>query len=219
MSEPPKEARPGALKRDPKNALLSSPLQGPGLKTAKVEEGVGTGSESSGARAGFVAAEDAPKDPGGFRYPFPAGGLPEVAPFPNLTGGPGPEIVESDGEEPSMRDLMKMMKKMDVKVDSINHRFTVLYNEIQAMKAEMVTKDVFSSLEVRVKKLESDMSGISSGVGSGSSGQVSFLQEQVNRLDPANKCLSFNSWTSKSTSGRKALIESYVEGICPGTTT
>ena len=61
------------------------------------------------------------------------------------------------------------------------------------------------------------MSGISSGVGSGSSAQVSFLQQQVNRLDPANKCLSFNSWTSKSTSGRKALIESYVEGICPGT--
>ena len=61
---------------------------------------------------------------------------------------------ESDLEEPSMAALMKLMKRMDGKFDSIQVQFSAFRAELQALKAEMVTKQSFHVLEVRVDKLE-----------------------------------------------------------------
>ena len=43
------------------------------------------------------------------------------------------------------------------------------------------------------------------------------LQEQVNRLDPANKSLLFSKFTSVSASGRDANIQAFLQSITEST--
>ena len=64
---------------------------------------------------------------------------------------------------------MKMMKRMDGKFDSIQVQFSNFRAELQNLKAEMVTKEIFSSLEGRVVELEN----LAASGGGLQSGQIS----------------------------------------------
>jgi len=70
--------------------------------------------------------------------------------------------------------------------------------EIGKMKEDMVTKNTFDALEVRHAKLEAG------GIGSS---QVSWLKDQVNRLDPSNKCLCISNFGDSTFSSRKICLE------------
>ena len=107
-----------------------------------------------------------------------------------------------------MKDLMKMLRKMDMKVYTIQSQFTELRFELQNLKNEMVTKQTFSVLDQRVQKLEEVIS--EHGVGCQIQ-QLSDLQKQLNRFDPANKSLVFGGFSSSSPDGRAANIRSFLE--------
>ena len=210
------EGRTSALKNGrSENVLVSSPLVCQGLKAAKVE---GLGGESSNVSSSMVG-----------------GGPPGIPPqFPSLSGervefevdaevpgplqsgetagfgmdgsgyaaGGGNEQEDSSGtEEPSMKDMMKFLKKMDGKFDSVQVQFSDFRAELQKLKADMVTKEFFSSLEVRVVKLEN----LAASGGGLQSGRISWMQQQVNRFDPANKSLSFGNM--KETEVKKRAVE------------
>ena len=73
-----------------------------------------------------------------------------------LEGGKGGDPVLK--EEPTMTDLMLEMRNMrlslDTKLTSMQGQLGDLKNELATLRAEMVTKEIFESLEVRVSKLE-----------------------------------------------------------------
>jgi hypothetical protein len=75
------------------------------------------------------------------------------------------------------------------------------------VKAEMVTKEVFSSLEGRVVELEN----LASSGGGLQSGQISWMQQQVNRFDPANKSLTFGNMKGTDVSKRVAEIQKFFQ--------
>ena len=91
---------------------------------------------------------------------------------------------EEEEEEPSMKDLMREMRSMHIDLGgqfvSLQNKFADLRVEVTNLKKEMVTKEIFSSLESRVAVLE---------VGGVGNAEVTFLKKQVNRLDPSSKCL------------------------------
>ena len=95
-------------------------------------------------------------------------GLGGMAAVPE-TGGGSEDGKESGDEEPSMKDLMKQMKKMSSNLggrfellsENLGGRFDLLQKqlsdfraELQNLKNDMVTNQVFASLEERVAALE-----------------------------------------------------------------
>ena len=77
-----------------------------------------------------------------------------------------------------MMDLMQGMRNMrlslDTKFISMQAQLGELKTEVATLKADMMTKEIFESLENRVSKLEA---------GGAPNGEVSRLQSQAGRLD------------------------------------
>ena len=83
----------------------------------------------------------------------------------------------------------------------IGDQAKVFQEELAKLRAEMVSSVQFGVLEARVQKLEA---------GGLASSEISFLQQQVNRLDPANRSLAFTGFKSTSANGRNALIQNFL---------
>ena len=155
--------------------------------------------------------------PPGFPADSSGGGLPtnladrlfEASTVPD-TSKPADATVD---EEPSMKDLMTEMKRMSASLehridsvqtnfgqrfDSIGKKFEDFKHELQTLKADMVTKPMFADLESRVAKLEE---------GGVAQTEVSWMQRQINYLDPANKSLCFQGFSEKDGAKRAAKIE------------
>ena len=88
----------------------------------------------------------------------------------------------------------------------LNDQGSLFKSDILAVREEMVTKIDHSALESRVKALES---------GGLAAPQVSWLQQQVQRLDPANRSLCFKNLKQTNPATRKTVIEDLLEGISP----
>ena len=76
-----------------------------------------------------------------------------------------------------------------------------LKHDLQTSKLEMVTKDVHEKLEERVANLEA---------GGVPKAEISWMQRQVQRLDPANKSLCFTDFSDKDGTKRLAKIEEFL---------
>ena len=129
-------------------------------------------------------------------------------------GAPSEPPTKQDlTEEPSMKDLFQAMQNMNAKMDSsfrsmetnltgridnLYQLFVALQEDVTAMKAEMVTKVQFTALEIRVEALETK--GLPSP-------QINHLQQQLQRLDPANKSLCLRGFKEGQIQCRKVLIE------------
>ena len=155
-SVPTSEERPSSLKSARSDSvLLSSPIQSQMSKSAKTGEG--------GADGGADVS---------------MGGLPVVPPFPGV-GGSGSESSTSD-----MKMLLNEMKGLrtsfDIKFDKLERQIVVQAEEFKAelvkLRAELVSRVEFEGLEKRVTELEA---------GGLASSQINWLQDQLNRLDPA----------------------------------
>ena len=92
-----------------------------------------------------------------------------------------------------MKDILLEMRTLRIentafrtsvesKFESLQAEYTALRKELQDLKEDMVTKQAFVKLESRVASLEA---------GGLASAQVSWLQDQINRLDSGRKSLSF----------------------------
>ena len=117
-------------------------------------------------------------------------------------GGQGPQ------GEPTMTDLMREMQNMrlslDTKFNSMQRQLEDLKSEMSTLKAEMVTKEVFKSLEVRVTSLEAE---------GAPSLEVTWLHSQVGRLDPANKSLCFKDFPDDDLRVRTSRINQILESL------
>ena len=70
------------------------------------------------------------------------------------------------------------------------------------LRLELVSRVDFEALEEKVKELQSGGFAIP---------QSSFLRDQTNRLDPANKSLCFSGFKSTSTEARTTVIRAFLD--------
>ena len=121
----------------------------------------------------------------------------------------GGAAEKKEDEEPSLRDLMLQMSKMntklddnfskiDIRLDGMREDLSKFRNDLQVLKEDVVTKEIFATLEQRETKLET--------VGCASA-EVSWLKDHVNRLDPASKCLCFDGFEEKNPELRTSFLE------------
>ena len=107
-----------------------------------------------------------------------------------------------------MKDLYKEINKLNLNVairfDNIQMQIENLKHELQTSKLEMVTKIVHEDLEKRVAILEA---------GGVTKPEISWMQRQVQRLDPANKSLCFSGFSDKDGTKRMVKIEEFLAKI------
>ena len=75
-----------------------------------------------------------------------------------------------------------MESNLGGRIDNLYHLFSVPQTDVAVMQADMVTETQFAVLEARVEALETR--GLPSS-------QINHLQQQLQRLGPANKSLCF----------------------------
>ena len=89
---------------------------------------------------------------------------------------------------------------------SLKDSLTSLQHDIAAMKADMVTKELFATLETRVAALETKAST------GGSNIDAAWMQGQMSRLDPANKTLFVKGLKQDNPTTRQTILEEYIAG-------
>ena len=109
-------------------------------------------------------------------------------------GLPGHGLQKAESKEISMQDLLLKIRNVN---NNIDHKFEVLQEEINALKADMVSKVEFEDIVSRVKKLEE----------TSISNQVSLLKQQLTRLDPTNKSVCINGFKEVDLTKRAACID------------
>ena len=108
--------------------------------------------------------------------------------------------------------LLAKMEAMNTNLDSkfvslqsqLSDQAAAFNSEIAKLRAELVSQVEFKRLEKRLDDLEA---------GCLPTVQIDFLQEQLNRLDPANKSLCFAGFKSTSSNGRDAQIKAFLKDI------
>ena len=75
-------------------------------------------------------------------------------------------------------DMQTEFQKMRVQLDAQAAEFKEFKQDLEKLRGEMVSKDVFQRLKLRVDNLEAG------GLGNP---KLTWLQQEVQRLDPANK--------------------------------
>ena len=138
------------------------------------------------------------------------------------TGGAGSARQAGGGGEAAvMQTLLDKMNSLDTKFDSnlqslqqqaaINHQTlqkqlsdqaSSFKAELATLRADMVSRSDFSVLEGKVQELQ---------VGGLPSPQLAWFQEQINRNDPANRCLCFAGFKDSTVESRATSIETFMQ--------
>ena len=185
---PLSELRPGILKNG-KKGPEESPGGKPPETAARLEGDAGGRMEVEAEGLGGSGGMGIPTSP---RVAFPpdlpdssAGGNTanlEVRFFSETAEDVSKKLdLEISDDEPSMKDLFKEIKKLNLNVetrfDNMQTQIENLKHELQTSRLEMVTKIVHEDLEKRVAILEQ---------GGVAKPEISWMQRQVQRLDPVN---------------------------------
>lgn len=111
----------------------------------------------------------------------------------------------------SALDMATLMQAIQSVYYNVNSRFatsqeqlTGLLSELSCLKLEMVTRVHFESLASRVFQPESN-------VVSSENPDVKFLQTQLDRLDPAHKCMSIAGFMGEFAIESFKLIEEFLK--------
>ena len=148
---------------------------------------------------GFIAASS-------FNPPSVAGSRPSE--FPETVPA---TIQNADDEEPTMRDLMKALNRMESslgrRIDVLSDSLVSLRAGLVQMKEDMVTKTVFAKLEERVAALEK--TGVQNI-------QNVWLQQQMSCLDPANKSLFFTGIVQNNAKTRADILRQIIKDTGEG---
>jgi hypothetical protein len=132
----------------------------------------------------------------------------------NFGSMPYPQVPNG----PSISDLMDEVRAGNL---NVNSKFQILQNqlsafqvELAAIKTEMVTNTRFEEWQTRIVKLETEIAGTGAGTDSKA---VQALTLQLDRLDPAKKCLAIHGLIEINLTLRSQLLNGFVgasEG-CP----
>jgi len=134
------------------------------------------------------------------RETFGAGG--------SVGGPPGlpTEASENAGSknERSMEDLFQAIERVHLSVSSLrgdlSSKIEKISEEVSAVKADMVTKETFESLDARVGQLEASDTDHP---------QMQWMREQLAKLDPSNKCLCIKGFSSASVGSRTRCLKAF----------
>ena len=125
-------------------------------------------------------------------------------------GVEGDGIAGRQGSTGGALDMQAILNAIQSVNLNVNTRFTTLEgqfvelrSELSSLKTEVVTRSQFESLETRVFQLESN-------VVSTENPDVRFLQQQLDRLDPAHKCLSIIGFKGEAVGDRTQVIETFM---------
>ena len=202
-----------------KSALRNGPYTAPPSKVARTldseleiaADAVPETQGGSGTGVGGSGAEGS----GGKKF------FPPVPPFQGAgvdagdagAGGVGVGGSQQSGTtDASMTMLLAEMKAMntnlntkfaslDKKLSDQSQEFKV---ELGKLRADTVAKETFSVLEVRLKNLES---------GGVPNSQITWFQDQLHRLDPANKSMCFSGFKSDDANSRIQYIEALLRHL------
>ena len=232
-------SRPSALKNTHVDPLGGSPVQLPPGKVQRIGDGINMEEDVLGGGAGavFPAVPAFPGQVGSFGDSAPPSGLvgsggggcgptgsgPSSGPPGPGTGppgsGPGAGFADDDmsmkalilemrgmrSEVTSMRtEVSSMNTNMNSRFSGLSIELNNLKTELSNLKLEMVTKAQFEELEGRISLLEQN-------VVSPQNPNVKFLQDQLDRLDPARKCLSFVGFRNEDAGAREVLIKAFFQ--------
>ena len=111
-------------------------------------------------------------------------------------------------EEISLEDVMGAIQTLSV---DVNFKFVSVENclmefraELGALKAEMVSRQMFDKLEARVSDLE--LKGFACP-------DLEFLRQQVDKFDPANKSIRVRGFVQKSLNERKSCVDKIIQDL------
>jgi hypothetical protein len=103
-----------------------------------------------------------------------------------------------------INNIQGMNTSLNAKMASMQDSLLNLKTEMAAMKADMVTKEIFQNLETRVAALEAK------GFSGENSSETVWMQQQMGRLDPANKSLFFKGLAQQNTKTRADILRGLV---------
>ena len=116
------------------------------------------------------------------------------------------------GAGADMQAILSAIQSVNLNVDrrfaDFQVEFRDLRAEVSSMKLEMMTRPEFEKLETRVFDLESK-------VVSADNLDVRFLQEQLDRLDPAHKCISIVGFGGGDVGERTRILEDFLKEKLP----
>ena len=121
--------------------------------------------------------------------------------------------------ELSLADLLVEIRGVNQNVDNkfqtLQQQFVQLQQEIGQLRVDIVSKAEFEALNVSVAKLDERIQILESGTGdtSGNNKQVQVLRKQLDRLDPAHKCLKLQGFVDANLASRVARIKEIVSGV------
>ena len=105
-----------------------------------------------------------------------------------------------------MEELKKFTINVDGKFDSLQRSLDVqgmdFKKELGKFREEMVSRSEFDVLVQKVRELQS---------GGLPNSQITWMQDQLNRFDPANKSLAFMGFKDNNAENRIQSIESYLK--------
>ena len=118
-----------------------------------------------------------------------------------------PETTQNgEDEEPTMRDLMRALNRMESslgnRIDVLKDSLASLRADLVQMKEDMVTKTVFAKLEESVAALEK--TGVPNT-------QNVWMQQQMSRLDPANKSSFFTGIVQNNAKTRADILRQIIK--------
>ena len=149
------------------------------------------------------------KGPPGFGGAFFGAASPEKGMVGGWMGA-GPYPAQGGGFAELLQEIRAGNQDVDAKFGVISSQFATLHIEIAQIKSEVVTQVQFGELQSRVSKLESS-AGVAGGTG------VEALTMQLDRLDPARKCLAIHGIVDANLDARTKHLEKLFSDVsgCP----
>ena len=125
-------------------------------------------------------------------------------------GGSGDQGGKEEKDSVSLGSLMEELKKFTVNVDgkfdslqrSLDVQASDFKKELGKLREEMVSRSEFDDLVQKVRELQS---------GGLPNSQITWMQDQLNRFDSANKSLAFMGFKDNNAENRIQSIESYLK--------
>ena len=170
--------------------------------------------EEDGVAAGTGGGVSGGAASGGLGFPT----LPNFPPgFSEELGPGGKENPQT--EEPTLGMLVAEMRSMSLaqaqNFKSLSGQLALqaaqFKSDLDALRAEMVTRTMHEELETRVSTLRKEVDKLSNG--GATNAEMNRLRQQVNRLDPANRSLCFLGFKTTDLEKRVQCAKDFLKKI------
>ena len=195
----------------------AGPYENPTTKVARVADGSGMAIDVSEGGQNYASTPfTAVAEAGGLAQRLFTENVPGVSSdFGGQDAGEGGKDEEASDVKQLLFEFRGLRVSMDSKFGGLQQQLAdqakqlveqakTFQEELAKLRADMVSSVQFGALEERVQKLEA---------GGLASSQISSMQSQLNRLDPANRCLAFTGFKDDSAESRVSKIQAFLTAL------